>query len=290
MEWLNFRHLYSFWMVCKQGGFKRAAEAMNVAQSAVSEQVVLLEEYLGETLLERSTRKAQLTQYGQKVLDYAEVIFEQSRDINQFIRDKAGDKTGGLLKLGVIGGVSRNFLFRKISDLVHTDDGTSVRVITGSYAELSGLLKVYEIDAIIGLELPHKQDLELFTFKKLLHSRLCVTGSRSLLTSIRKRTRKKPVDLYKYRYPYQTDIIRELIEPQIGVPAVLKLATDDIPLLRFFANSNDGLVVLPEIGILEDLESGALTHIPLTGGPEINIYGIAMKKHIDHHSIQRLFE
>lgn len=40
---LNFRHLYYFWVVVKEGGFARAAERLDMAVQTISAQVRELE-------------------------------------------------------------------------------------------------------------------------------------------------------------------------------------------------------------------------------------------------------
>ena len=44
---LNYRHLYYFWMVAKEGGFARAADRLNMAVQTISAQVRDLEKALG---------------------------------------------------------------------------------------------------------------------------------------------------------------------------------------------------------------------------------------------------
>ena len=75
MEWLNYHHLYYFWIVCKEGGFSKAAIKLRISQSAVSLQVSKLEDYLGEKLMERGPRGFKLTEAGQVTLSQAEEIF-----------------------------------------------------------------------------------------------------------------------------------------------------------------------------------------------------------------------
>jgi DNA-binding transcriptional LysR family regulator len=53
-----------FATVAKRGSFTRAAEELHVAQQAVSQQVRALEQQLGVTLLERSSRRVTLTPEG----------------------------------------------------------------------------------------------------------------------------------------------------------------------------------------------------------------------------------
>ena len=53
---LNYRHLYYFWMVAKQGGFARAAERLDMAVQTISAQVRDLEKSLGHQLLKPAGR------------------------------------------------------------------------------------------------------------------------------------------------------------------------------------------------------------------------------------------
>ncbi|RYF53860.1 MAG: LysR family transcriptional regulator, partial [Comamonadaceae bacterium] len=48
---LNYRHLYYFWMVAKEGGFARAADRLQMAIQTISAQVRDLEKALGHQLL-----------------------------------------------------------------------------------------------------------------------------------------------------------------------------------------------------------------------------------------------
>ncbi len=60
--------LLAFRTVAKQGNFTRAAQLLHLSQSAVSQQVVKLEESLGVQLFTRSTRAVELTQAGRDLL------------------------------------------------------------------------------------------------------------------------------------------------------------------------------------------------------------------------------
>ncbi|NDA71789.1 MAG: LysR family transcriptional regulator, partial [Betaproteobacteria bacterium] len=44
---LNYRHLYYFWVVAREGGFSKAANRLNMAVQTISAQVRELEASLG---------------------------------------------------------------------------------------------------------------------------------------------------------------------------------------------------------------------------------------------------
>ena len=60
----NYRHLFYFWVVAKEGGMAKAAEKLDVAVQTVSTQVRELEKSLGYELLKPAGRGVALTDAG----------------------------------------------------------------------------------------------------------------------------------------------------------------------------------------------------------------------------------
>lgn len=80
---LNYRHLYFFWVVAKEGGVTRAAEKLGLAVQTVSMQLSALEQSIGKQLLEQQGRRLVPTEAGRLALSYCEQIFmlgEQLQD------------------------------------------------------------------------------------------------------------------------------------------------------------------------------------------------------------------
>ena len=61
MSALNYRHLYYFWVVAKEGGMARAAHRLNMAIQTISSQVRELEKSLGHQLLKPEGRGLSLS-------------------------------------------------------------------------------------------------------------------------------------------------------------------------------------------------------------------------------------
>lgn len=78
---LDFRYLRAFMVTARHLNFSKAAFELNIAQSAVSRQIKLLEEAIGEQLIIRSSKKVVLTEKGEsllKLLEKFEVDVEQA--------------------------------------------------------------------------------------------------------------------------------------------------------------------------------------------------------------------
>jgi LysR family transcriptional activator of nhaA len=86
MEWLNYHHLYYFWMAAREGGIGRASRLLNLSQPTVSAQIRTLEEQLGEKLFSRNGGRLELTETGQLAYQYADDIFNLGREFMQTIR------------------------------------------------------------------------------------------------------------------------------------------------------------------------------------------------------------
>jgi len=65
---LDLTHLRSFLAIADTGGFGRAATALHVSQSTISQHVRLLEKRLGRPLVERAGRATRFTPAGERLL------------------------------------------------------------------------------------------------------------------------------------------------------------------------------------------------------------------------------
>ena len=69
--------LLLFARVAESGSFSRAAERVQLPKSTVSRRIAALEKRLGERLLQRTTRKLVITEFGQGVLDHARALSDE---------------------------------------------------------------------------------------------------------------------------------------------------------------------------------------------------------------------
>jgi len=72
--------LHAFIAVVEEGGFTAASRRLRLSQSAISLQIAKLEESLGNQLIDRSTRRMELTPAGEKFLSYARRIVGLASD------------------------------------------------------------------------------------------------------------------------------------------------------------------------------------------------------------------
>ena len=95
--------------VAEHGNFTTASDNCFVTQPTLSMQVQKLEEELGVTIFNRSTKPLRVTEIGGKILSQARKIIEESTRMNDVISEEKGI-IGGTLKVGIIPTVSSTLL------------------------------------------------------------------------------------------------------------------------------------------------------------------------------------
>ncbi|MGO9508864.1 MAG: LysR family transcriptional regulator, partial [Mycobacterium sp.] len=91
---VELRHLRVFAAVARLNSFTQAADELAITQPALSRTVRQLEDALGVTLLDRSSRHVELTQAGRTFLDYVErVLAELERGFGA-VRQQASIRLG----------------------------------------------------------------------------------------------------------------------------------------------------------------------------------------------------
>jgi DNA-binding transcriptional LysR family regulator len=81
MAELNFHQLRIFFAVARLRSFSRAARELKISQPAVSSQVRQFEEDLGVVLIDRISRRVELTEAGRTVAEYAQRVFTISDEM-----------------------------------------------------------------------------------------------------------------------------------------------------------------------------------------------------------------
>jgi LysR family transcriptional regulator, transcriptional activator of nhaA len=98
MKWLNYNHLYYFWIVAREGSIARAAEELMVSQPTISIQIKDLEQAVGQKLFDRVGRGLQLTDAGRIAFNYANEIFSLGQEMANALEHQPA---GRPLKLSV---------------------------------------------------------------------------------------------------------------------------------------------------------------------------------------------
>ena len=165
---LNYRHLYYFWVVTKEGGFARAAERLDMAVQTISAQVRELEKALGHQLLKPAGRGVAMTEAGQAAFARAEEIFQLGQVIPDEVREAASGKVARLA-VGMSDGISKLAAHALLEPVLATP---SLRLVCheGEFEQLLAELALHHLDLVLaGQAAPRNPNLRL-TSERLVES------------------------------------------------------------------------------------------------------------------------
>lgn len=157
---LNYRHLYYFWVVTKEGGFARAADRLDMAVQTISAQVRELERSLGHQLLKPAGRGVALTEAGQAAFARAEEIFQIGQAIPDEVREAASGKSVRLA-VGISDGISKLAAYALLAPVLSTP---SLRLVCheGEFEQLLGELALHQLDLVLaGQPAPRNPNLRV---------------------------------------------------------------------------------------------------------------------------------
>jgi len=98
---MELRHLEYFVAVATELNFSRAAQRVNVVQSALSVAIAKLEKELGVELFDRSRRQIELTAAGSTFLEHARAVIHTAQRARQSVHDYR-DQITGTVTLGIL--------------------------------------------------------------------------------------------------------------------------------------------------------------------------------------------
>lgn len=135
---MDLRQLEYFVAVIERGSFSRAAAALNLAQPSVSRQIAVLEEELGQRLLERTGRGVTPTPAGQTLLAHARTLLNTASqavaDLKELHSEPVGRVVVGLphrVAMGLCVPLIREFRQHLPNALLSVVEGLSLSLRDG---------------------------------------------------------------------------------------------------------------------------------------------------------------
>ncbi|EJS70311.1 LysR family transcriptional regulator [Bacillus cereus] len=161
---MDFRQLYYFKEIVKQGSISKAAEVLHIAQPPLSQLLKKLETDLGTTLIHRYRQKWELTETGEILYQYATQMLMQVQDVKQQIQE-IEQGIGGTVSIGVSSTCS-NMLIDYVSTFRNQYPHVKINIVTGNSEELLKKLEQGEIDIALLLRLGNSEQYEMKVLKK----------------------------------------------------------------------------------------------------------------------------
>jgi LysR family transcriptional activator of nhaA len=143
----NFRHLYYFWVVAKEGSITRAAERLGLAVQTVSTQLTLLEQSVGKSLFSQQGRRLVLTEPGRLALNYADQIFLLGEQMQEAL-DEA-DTARTRLTVGISDSLPKLTAYRLLEAATQLPKKVRLVCFEDQFEALLGDLALHKLDVVL---------------------------------------------------------------------------------------------------------------------------------------------
>lgn len=291
MRWLNYHHLFYFWMVAKQGSVTAAAQDLRLAQPTLSAQLKSLERSLGEKLLTKSGRGLVLTETGKIVQRYCEQIFSLGNEMFELIEGRAGTRPE-LLRVGISDVLPKTLVYRILEPLFALERPPRLVVEERTAERLLADLAIHILDVVIS-DCPIPPSVNVRAYNHLLGE--CGVTFLAAPALQRRWGKQFPrsLDGAPLVFPSTAAAVRQeldrwFLDQQIVPLIVAEL--EDSALMKIFARQGRGIVPVPTPVADEVAQEYSLKAIGRIDEPLQRFYLISTEKRLRHAGIAQLWE
>ena len=284
----NYKHLYYFWVVAKEGGISRAADKLDMAVQTVSAQVRELERSLGCELLKPAGRGLALTDAGVAAMQQADTIFQLGEELPARVRD-AMSAPVVRLRLGVSDGLPKLVVHRLLSP-VATEAQLRLLCHEGNFNDLLGDLALHKLDVVISdRPAPANPNMKLYSHG-LGSSNMAWYGTPALMKTSKLRFPECLNEL-PMLLPTTHTASRDRLEvwfEQRGIRPRIVGEFEDSALLKTFGASGMGVFPVAEWVHEELIAHYAVKRIGPCEGVTEHFFAVGTEKKVHHPLVQRL--
>lgn len=242
---LELRHLRTLAALRSSGSLVRAAQLLNLTQSALSHQIKLLEDRYGSSLFERKSMPIAFTATGSRLLELADSVLpsveQAERDVDQLAQGQQGT-----LRVALECHTCFDWLMPVMDVFRQRWPEVDIDLVSGFHSEPVDLLRAGEADLVIGsVTSPQYTVFPLFRFEIML-----VMAQKHRLAAQRRLAASdlEGETIITYPVPEQRiDLIREMLRPA-GVRFERRTAELTVAILQLVA-SRRGVAALPNWAI-----------------------------------------
>lgn len=288
VQTLNYRHLYYFWVVAKEGGIARAAERLEMAVQTVSTQVRELERALGYSLFRSVGRGIELTDAGATAVRYAEQIFQLGEALPAAVQE-AANAQGVRLAVGISDALPKLAVRHLLQPAVQTPD---LRLLCheGDFDDLLADLALHRLDVVLAdRPAPANPNLRVFSHR-LGRSSIAWYVRADLAATL---TQDFPACLsdLPLLLPTPDSAVRSRLDDWLarnGIRPKVVGEFEDSALLATFGESGFGAFPAPEWSSDEFARSHGLALLGRSPDVVEHFYAISAQRKVDHPVIRSL--
>ena len=241
---MDLRQLEIIRAIAETGSFTAAGEKLHVSQSAISRQILILEDELGEPVFHRIGRRIRITAAGESLLQLSHRVFRDLQDTVSVISDTREALRGSI---GLVGGMTVClYVFpRLLAEVRRIHPSLDMRVTVGSTQRSIEMLRTG--GGHLGLLTLPIEASDLVSVPLLQEELLLVTYPSHPLAAQKQIV---PADLEKQPFVlFETgSITRRIVEEffgreRISPPVIME--TENVEIIKAMVRSGLGISIIP---------------------------------------------
>ena len=286
---LNFRHLYYFWIVAKEGSITRAAERLDVAVQTISAQLALLEQSLGKALLAPQGRRLTVTEAGRVALAYADQIFLLGQQLQEALAETDIGRTMRLT-VGISDSLPKLIASRLLDAALQLPNRVKLVCVEDDFESLLGNLSVHKLDVVL-TDRPVPSGTTLRVFSHLLgESEISLFGLPELARRYR-RNFPSSLNGAPLLLPTRGNAIRGRLDHWFELQEVrpdIVGEFDDNALLNTFGRNGIGLFPAPSALAKDVKEQFGAVPVGALAQVSEQYYAISNERKIKHPAVEAI--
>ncbi|PIQ27701.1 transcriptional activator NhaR [bacterium (Candidatus Blackallbacteria) CG17_big_fil_post_rev_8_21_14_2_50_48_46] len=293
MNWLNYHHLYYFWMVAREGSITQACEKLHLSQPTVSTQLQSLEKSAGEKLFRRKGRFLVLTEMGQMVFRYADEIFSLGQELQQFLSGAASMERPLHLSIGITDSLPKLVSYGILEPLLNY--ATPVQFVCYEDDNLEGLLmrlSRFELDLVLA-DAPMSASSRIKAYNHLLgESAISFFAGESLAERYQVGF-PHSLQAAPFLMPSQNTALRKILDQWLARHEIhprIVAEFDDMALLKVFGQEGHGVFALPAVSEASLLKTPGLSVLGRDTSLKSSFYAISIERKIRNPAVAFLVE
>lgn len=284
----NYKHLYYFWVVAKEGGISRAANKLDMAVQTVSAQVRELEHSLGFALLKPAGRGLTLTNAGLAAMQQADQIFQLGEKLPALVRDAVSAPTVRLA-VGISDGLPKLVVHRLLRPVI-PEPHLRLLCHEGEFDELLGDLALHRLDVVLSdRPAPTNPNIKLYSHS-MGSSAIAWYGSAEMVETAGKDFPQSLADV-PMLLPTPHTAVRARLDlwfEQRAIRPRIVGEFEDSALLKTFGASGMGIFPAAEWTHENLLTHYAVHRLGPCEGVNEHFFAIGTEKKVQHPLVQRL--
>jgi DNA-binding transcriptional LysR family regulator len=247
---VELRHLEALRAVAEEMSFRGAARRLGFGQSAISQQIALLERRVGARLVDRPRggKTVGLTPSGALLLRHAEAILDRVALAEREL-ELAANGDGAALRIGVFQSVGAHLLPPSLALAQRARAGLQLELVPGDRpAELLRRVACGDLDMTFAEEPPDEPQLRAHALLDDPYVLLAPAGDDSIPTEPVPLAHLIAIPLLTYDTSFHTLRVEHVLA-EAGVRPDPGVHTDDAPTLHGFVAARVGYALLPRLAV-----------------------------------------